>query len=1517
MNVPLRERPGFSSERGYTLLEVIVALAVTAILMGGVYSLYIAFFKKTSEQALLIEAQQDARAGVNTMEKDIILTGHDVQDTVSPIITADVSEVEFRYVNTDGAPLKVTYKSQNGKLVKQVCEQAPSDWTGCSDSNWYTVIENLDTAAAGGGLEFGYYDQNGASIAAPVASANLGSIRFMKATLVTKTSVLPTGQTKSVTASTEVRLRNLYLTSAGGDATEPAQPTGLEVREDTLGARTGICGRMRVRWDKDTVTADIAYYRVFYTLSGVEKNVKVSITELTDLGAEYEYTIAPGWDSAANDWNLQHTPSDGSAIKTYTVGIRSYDNSHNPSLLSTEVSGNPVPSRGTSTFGDGGANDTTVNPSKLAAVTGFTGTDGANDGEVVLSWTGYNTSTYPDISGFRVYRNTSDFSSYPVSPGGSVKWLANETGGGGMTKLASSATSFTDRDPALDGCRVYYYAIAPVNCDGTLVTDEGGDPNEKKYIISDYTVAYGDGAGSGTDSPSGSDTAPPDMVSPAAPVIGVRAGWKRVAVSLTQSGAADLDQTCVYVNPDAAYPALLSTQGADKCFNVNTGSTPEARLVPDSGGVFTQAELGQGQSTSFWHDSMTVESPSSPTLMESGTYSYGAVAFDLCGNGSDVSQAQDTTTLCGEDPSGKPEWPGSPSITASCCDDIPTCCGNEPQGVVLSWTPIPSDLSQPSSAANPYDLAGYRVFRDTNSDFSSATMVSGSAPFWGSSFNDASVADGNTYYYMVVATDCPYERLNPSEATIKGDMLSGALSSLQVGPVRPGKVQRDEKCPGSGNCTQDDHREILTGVDMNNSSGSGTGASSISGVVISGGEVTAVTSSSFYHNKATFFFRNTSASTLAIQGATISWVNSDAYLRKITIGGGRSGTGEASTDVSATPTSLTPTEADPYTRSISNIDLTGNSAAEVPAGSRYTPVTFEFKDSSGNPTVDMRGDKLKVTLNVKNGNDTDHTTTTSCVSYLTVSQNLEGVDVSIGPSVTATQQDKPNNPTSGYGVPGITGNNTVVSGVDGPIIVDAIVDVKVSSIISSNTVNVQTQQRVDVTSVKLYYKDTAKTVTTAPSTGYKEVAMKDSGGADCVIAGSAVSGTCSGTIPHKDGERVWYYIAAIDGDGNFERDPERGAGAYVYDQKTFSVCDVTPDKPTNLAGVSSLFGAGPNYQVALTWNAVTQYSNGTNLQAGDSITYKVYRGGVEIATTANTNYTDTNAGAGLASGNVYSYFVKAVNTCPKTSEASSTTSVCVGAGGQASINVSTNQINAGGSYTVTVFDCLGVSFGHELDRDCVNGTTAQCVHDIGGANSYKNTSSRTGAVYAPVVVEKTDIGTGIFESTVTTALDNSANLKVDPNQSSAPAYTDTIAVFYTWASPNTVNVTVKPNPCDTTPSAPVLNSVTTQGQNITVRWSAVTTNVSGPPIGPPGSNDLAGYNVYERVIKNDGTLVIDWHDHSPGVSPVANCAAGSCSVTFSADHGLVNKNIYYYKVTAYDTCSPTVKESAYSNTGNE
>ncbi len=138
-----------------------------------------------------------------------------------------------------------------------------------------------------------------------------------------------------------------------------------------------------------------------------------------------------------------------------------------------------------------------------------------------------------------------------------------------------------------------------------------------------------------------------------------------------------------------------------------------------------------------------------------------------------------------------------------------------------------------------------------------------------------------------------------------------------------------------------------------------------------------------------------------------------------------------------------------------------------------------------------------------------------------------------------------------------------------------------------------------------------------------------------------------------------------------------------------------PSAPTNLTGTPS------GTQVALTWTASTDNVGVTG--------YKVYRGGVEIASVTGTSYTNT----GLTAGTTYQYTVKAFDAAGNLSAASNTATVTVPTGGGSDTiapTVPTNLNATNGSNMVTLnwtasTDNVGVA-GYQIFRANVQIATS-------------------------------------------------------------------------------------------------------------------------------------------------------------------------------------------------------------------
>lgn len=1493
------------NNKGFTLVEILIALALMGIVTTAIYQLYISQYKTWVSQDIVTEMQQSGRFAIDTMTREMQLAGYNLASNLPATEKAvmEASPSKFTFISTDTTITTVNertrkisfyYDSANQRLKMDVTTWNKSG-ASYGSTETATLAENVTA------LSFLYFDDQNNT------PATVDDVRRVKVSLSVQTSRKDpiTGDYKSMTLVTEARPRNLGIGESITDVTPPAMPTGVQIIDP------GECGKLKLKWNANT-EVDLAGYTIYYsTKPSSDPNFTGYTTRKVAISAYSSYELT----------GLTTTLSSDATATTYYIRLDAYDTSGNPSTWTAEFSGNPAAN--TRAFGAGG-NDTTVNISKAPAPTMFTGPGDGGNNAVHLTWV-YNTDANPQVTGFRIYRSTSLFGSYPIVPNGTtIKWIAGAPGDPVTNILGKTVREFTDNDPAdkLLGCVTYYYAIAAVPCDTTLISNDAGDNDTKRYIQSDYAATCGDGAaacspGTGFAAVAGSDTAPSDNGRPPAPALAPTAGWKAVFIDIVNTTLAvtdDFSHTLVYFNKGVAdgepnCPTVDVVEGSPTYGVISNGfAVPNS----DTAGVRGRFET-PGTVLPFSHVDDDCATPSCANMPLNGTtrnldndavYCYLGVSYDTCGNPIPVEEVVTTLAeMCGDDPVGPPGngaktevWPlpATPVSASGCKAD---------GGLSVAWNTM--NHIYPTGY---YDTALYRVHMNNDGNFIAVSpsdaltlKTTKQAELTASSTFTAGpvvsgVADGGTYYFGITATDCAYE--NDETGLLFPNNHSDWLIK---GPITPGELKRDEKINGA----RDLHREILTGVDINNAGGTGTGAST--------------PSTTFRHNTVTLFLENTSAGDMTIEKATVKWVNSLAYLTGVTIGGGISGKNSLPATTIPKDSSSTITD-DPYTRQISEYSLNNGTIAGL---SRHVPITFTFTDFDGNPYVDMRGDQVKITLSVKN----DSTGTTTCVSYLTTNdpQSIGDIAVFPGPSVTNTRQNPPSSGfagTNGYAVPGSSETaNTVPSGSNGTVAVNAGVSVSIDADYQSNTTSAVTGNKIPISSVKLYYKATDKTVTTAPASGYTEVNM----GWWNTIAGNA--SVWSG-IPAQDGKRVWYYVMAVDEDGNYSRDPEIQHGAYVYDQREPDPCEVTPFiNPEWWIGridtVTSTADPVAN-TVTLNWWTVACYEPdcSSSQYPADTFYYKVYR-----RDSFAGSYSPISAGG--CSGNIvcpqgwwwncgctdndpvltvspntinekdYSYYFKVVNSCDPANDqnlSSGSSNIYTEFEGCAGMTLSVNPTSVttwggwGGGLTINVKDCSKAG-----DGSSGWPTSFMALDSI---------SSGRGDVDYPTLYEWSDDGNFTWWISVYTGATCPPPGWSDEDVLCANS-ADTITLTEAGASGSPLSVSVNAEPCGDTPSAPTGINLMIDDANEANRANSTSIHVKfTAPQTNTDASELVDLDHYVLMPTKTGTAMSSVNiPLSACTSSLSNPAAGTtCDYTYNG--GAKMKDfVWSFSVKAVDSCS--------------
>ena len=176
--------------KGFTLVELMVTLAISSLVMSGIYAVFHKQVATHNTERLVVSMQQNARAAMSFMERDIRMARYDpLGSSGANILIAERARLQFQIDdNEDGAILGaqeiITYDLDNDAAPKD----GIADVADCSlvRDDGSGVVPLPIVARSIDALNFDYFDADGNSILDRTATpwqvpagqiANIQSIR--------------------------------------------------------------------------------------------------------------------------------------------------------------------------------------------------------------------------------------------------------------------------------------------------------------------------------------------------------------------------------------------------------------------------------------------------------------------------------------------------------------------------------------------------------------------------------------------------------------------------------------------------------------------------------------------------------------------------------------------------------------------------------------------------------------------------------------------------------------------------------------------------------------------------------------------------------------------------------------------------------------------------------------------------------------------------------------------------------------------------------------------------------------------------------------------------------------------------------------------------------------------------------------------------------------------------------------------------------------------------------------------
>lgn len=175
--------------RGFSLVELMIAMAVGLVVLGAAYGIFTSQNKTLKAQEQIVELQQNVRAAMGMITRDVRRAGYNPQRATFSGLTVGATQIEIRAdfdgngsTNGTNEYIVYAYDSTNMKITKKIGDGAPQP-----------VAENIE------------------AFTVTTLSASTVRVSIRGRTSLRDTSYSSNGGYRTYTMTSDINARNLAL----------------------------------------------------------------------------------------------------------------------------------------------------------------------------------------------------------------------------------------------------------------------------------------------------------------------------------------------------------------------------------------------------------------------------------------------------------------------------------------------------------------------------------------------------------------------------------------------------------------------------------------------------------------------------------------------------------------------------------------------------------------------------------------------------------------------------------------------------------------------------------------------------------------------------------------------------------------------------------------------------------------------------------------------------------------------------------------------------------------------------------------------------------------------------------------------------------------------------------------------------------------------------------------------------------------------------------------------------------